>query len=172
MCESVHDKGEKYMAKFKKCPRCELNYIPVEKEYCDICLAELKGQEAFPELPDEDEAELCPRCKSNYLNEGEKYCEACQLEMEKEKDGRGRDDYWEEEPGIEDVEVDVEDIDLPDIGDDDDMESLEALAEEEAWDEDEEVEEIDDFEEIGDIDDLDLDDEEEDEYMGEEEDED
>ena len=31
------------MAKYKKCPRCELNYIEEDKDYCDVCLAEMQG---------------------------------------------------------------------------------------------------------------------------------
>ena len=33
------------MVKYIKCPRCDLNYIDSEKqEYCDVCIAELKGK--------------------------------------------------------------------------------------------------------------------------------
>ena len=44
------------MIKYIKCPRCELNYIDSEKqEYCDVCLAEMKGNKLqFADL-DEDE---------------------------------------------------------------------------------------------------------------------
>ena len=31
------------MVKYKKCPRCELNYIEEDKDYCDVCLAEMQG---------------------------------------------------------------------------------------------------------------------------------
>ena len=31
------------MPKYKKCPRCDLNYILEEEEYCKICQEELRG---------------------------------------------------------------------------------------------------------------------------------
>ena len=37
---------EGYMGKYVKCPRCELNWILEENEYCDVCKAEL-GVEGF-----------------------------------------------------------------------------------------------------------------------------
>ena len=30
------------MAKYKKCPRCELNWIKEDEDLCDVCKAELK----------------------------------------------------------------------------------------------------------------------------------
>ena len=70
------------MPKFKKCPRCEINYIPEDKEYCPICEAEMRG--VVDTVPDDDEdleEGLCPRCHTNYVAEGEKYCEQCLKEM-------------------------------------------------------------------------------------------
>ena len=40
---------EGYMGKYVKCPRCELNWILEENEYCDVCKAEL-GVEGFTAL--------------------------------------------------------------------------------------------------------------------------
>ena len=43
------------MPKYKKCPRCELNYIHEDRDYCDVCLAEMQGSKLkFADL-DEDE---------------------------------------------------------------------------------------------------------------------
>lgn len=151
------------MAKFKKCPRCELNYIPVEEEYCALCKEELKGL-VFTDTEDDDEEEgLCPRCKTNYLNEGEKYCEQCQKEIEAEKEKSAHADYWEEEE-MEVTEDDTEDF----ILDDADIASLGELADEEFEedfdDEEEEPDyfEEDDFETVS-ADDYDDEDEEDDE---------
>ena len=59
------------MVRYVKCPRCELNYIDADKqEYCDICLAELKGGRFdCVELADEEEEdmELCPICGENMM---------------------------------------------------------------------------------------------------------
>ena len=48
------------MVKYVKCPRCELNYIDSEKqEYCDVCIAEMKGSKLqFADLDVEDYEEL------------------------------------------------------------------------------------------------------------------
>ena len=60
------------MAKYKKCERCELNWIPVEEDLCEVCKAEL-GRESKIHLIEDDEDEnilgerICPICKENYL---------------------------------------------------------------------------------------------------------
>ena len=49
------------MVRYVKCPRCELNYIDEEKqEYCDVCIAEIKGQASFslPTSTNEDFEEV------------------------------------------------------------------------------------------------------------------
>ena len=63
------------MAKYKRCPRCELNWIPEEEEFCDVCKAELKIGGAS--LLEDEEEELCPICHVNYLEPGEKICSYC-----------------------------------------------------------------------------------------------
>lgn len=74
---------EGYMGKYVKCPRCELNWILEENEYCDVCKAEL-GVEGFTLLEDEDEEMLCPVCGVNYIEHGERMCAECKS---KQKDG-------------------------------------------------------------------------------------
>ncbi len=157
------------MAKFKKCPRCDINYILAEQDYCEICIAEMKGQKFIDE--DDQEAELCPKCKQNYLNEGEKICISCAAEAEKARNEA--DEFnWKAET---EIEVDEEDIVIPDNV------SLEALAEDESDWHDEEIEDEeniahnddddyeplnfddDDYDEDYDDDDDDYDDEEEEE---------
>ena len=32
---------------FIKCPRCELNYIREEEQYCSVCKREMKGEVAW-----------------------------------------------------------------------------------------------------------------------------
>lgn len=55
--------------KYKKCPRCELNYIPEEEEYCTICIEELAGISeerccyvCGKILDDEEENDICREC--------------------------------------------------------------------------------------------------------------
>ncbi len=92
------------MVKYVKCPRCELNYIDSEKqEYCDVCIAELKGNKLqFADLDDEtyeeldseiEQGDICPVCGVNRINAGEEMCEEC----------KHRQEYGEEE---EDVDMD------------------------------------------------------------------
>ena len=157
---------ETIMAKYKKCPRCEINYILEEEEYCEICKQELSGAKHIDDDDiDEvdDETGLCPICRKNYLNDGETVCEACARRDEYAQSSLN-DDIDEEEP--EEPEEDLE------SGGDDDWElSLEEMQDEEfsdeAFDEDEQEEEDVSEEELDELDDDididDTDDEEEDE---------
>ena len=73
------------MGKYKKCPRCELNWIPVEEELCEVCKAELGKASKICLLEDDDdideEERICPVCKVNYLEPGEDICAACREEQ-------------------------------------------------------------------------------------------
>ena len=59
---------------YRKCPRCELNYILHEKDYCDVCLLELKGVDIHAT---DDEDSLCPECHEAFLEAGQLICAAC-----------------------------------------------------------------------------------------------
>ena len=89
------------MAKYKKCPRCELNYIEEDKDYCDVCLAEMQGGKLkFADLDDDEDmekTELCPVCGENYMRPGEKMCDECKknAEYEEEEDiDPEKDEEW------------------------------------------------------------------------------
>ena len=64
------------MGKYKKCPRCELNWIPTEEELCEVCKAELGKASKISLLEEDDEEEseerICPVCKVNYLEPDER----------------------------------------------------------------------------------------------------
>ena len=68
--------------KYKLCPRCELNYIPEDEEYCEVCKVEL-GKTNAKLIEDDDlddsifEEKICPKCRINYLGEDEEICEEC-----------------------------------------------------------------------------------------------
>ena len=112
------------MVKYIKCPRCELNYIDSEKQdYCDVCIAELKGkklqfadldEEEFEEIDAELESEeLCPVCGVNHIRAGEKMCESCKQQQEYEEDDNvdiENDEEWKNylEEDDEDLTVDAE----------------------------------------------------------------
>ena len=145
------------MGKYKKCPRCELNWILSEDELCEVCKAEM-GKASSISLLEEDDDELglderiCPICKVNYLEPDEDICASCRAEQASRNIEKSEDDGWQ----------DFVDDDEP-ITDDEGEVSLSQLQEDEL-DEDEEDErndEPDDFDEsIGDINDYEEDEEE------------
>lgn len=144
------------MAKYKKCERCELNWIPIEEDLCEVCKAEM-GKESKIQLIDEDDENIfnervCPICKENYLEEGEEICAQCRREKEQLKDQNEDDWQFEDEDIIDD---DMEEL------------SLNALQEEEIEEDFDDEERYDDdldfddsFEEIGEISDDDYDEDE------------
>lgn len=114
------------MVKYVKCPRCELNYIDEEKQaYCDVCIAEMKGNKLqFADLDEEEyealdaeleQEELCPVCGVNMMRAGDKMCEACRAKEEyddEEEVDLDKDEEWknylEEDEG--DLTVDDEEL--------------------------------------------------------------
>ena len=165
------------MAKYKKCPRCELNYIEEDKDYCDVCLAEMQGGKLrFADLDDDEEevekTELCPVCGENYMRPGEKMCDECKQnadnyveedDIDPEKDEEWRN-YLDEE--TDDLVLESDGIDIgEDFMDDFDEEMEDDYVEESESDD----ESVDDLDYDGNFDDLD-DDEEEDEEEDEDDD--
>lgn len=98
----------------KKCPRCELNYIPAEENYCNVCKRDIKG-----EADVEDTVTICIECGENETVKGSEYCSICLREaMRQEKFAETPDD--DEDPvsiNIDSVELD--DMDIPVSRDDD-----------------------------------------------------
>lgn len=162
------------MIKYVKCPRCELNYIDADKqEYCDVCIAEMKGNKLqFADLEDEDfekvieneGAELCPVCGVNYISYGEKTCEFCK--NKEEYDDEGEVDPENDEQWKNYLDDDTEDLSLEDAALDEELkEELEEEDEEEEESEesgddffDEDLESLDDYDDEDDEDDEDDDD--------------
>lgn len=153
-----------------KCPRCELNYIKRGEEYCDVCKAELnKGNKLlfvdnFDEDDEVEDIDLCPRCHQNYIKPGAQYCESClkEIECDEAEIDPEDNDSWKE---YLDDDTDIEEEN------DEELRSLDKLAEEEGDElfDDEEEEYIesepvepDDFE-IPDLDESDFEDYDEDE---------
>lgn len=126
------------MVRYIKCPRCELNYINADtQEYCDVCIAEIKGNKLqFADLEEEDErdeildeemTELCPICGVNHVRVGENMCESCRGKAETEEEV----DPEEDEEWKNYLEDDDDDLTLDD-------EELEEELKEELEEEDEE----------------------------------
>ncbi len=86
---------------FMKCPRCELNYIREEEQYCSVCKREMKGE------VHEDPFELCSICNENPVMPGKDVCLMCYKEMNQQQ---GLHDASVEEAEAPDVNLDMEDV--------------------------------------------------------------
>ena len=170
------------MPRYKKCPRCELNYILEEDDYCEVCKAELKGIDTNFE---EEEDVICPKCKQNYGEPGEKYCLTCLQKMQGNWDDSKPDVEEDDEltslSEMEEQEWKDEDMDSFDDNDSfgneadfiDIDEDFDGKEEDEDFEEEEEEEDLiedeleKDFEEVeqlGNLDDFDEDDEDEEDF--------
>lgn len=99
---------------FIKCPRCELNYIREEEQYCSVCKREMKGESH------DDPFELCSICNENPVMPGKDVCLLCYKEMTQQQGLR--DDAVEEET------ADVSALDMSDVSEMEEIE-LEELPE-------------------------------------------
>ena len=87
---------------FIKCPRCELNYIREEEQYCSVCKREMKGESR------EDPFELCSICNENPVMPGKDVCLICYKEMTQQQGLR--DDESIDSDERPDVSLDMEDV--------------------------------------------------------------
>ena len=156
------------MGKYKKCPRCELNYILQEEEMCDICKAEL-GLDSrivlLDDIIDDDEPlKLCPVCKTSYIGMDEEMCENCLTSYKRASGEMDEDnDDWRTYLDDEDTKDTEEDdvIPLEEMEEDDDFED--------DFEDEENIDiELDDYpddltDDFDDLDDLDDEDDEDDE---------
>ena len=155
------------MVKYVKCPRCELNYIDEEKqEYCDVCLAEIKGDRLqFADFDDEeldeidaelDQGELCPVCGVNSIRFGEKMCESCR-QNSSEYDSEDEIDIDQDEEWKNYLDEDDGDLTVDDETLEEELEAELESEEEERFDDEDFFE--DDLEPLSDLDDEDDEDE-------------
>lgn len=112
--------------KYKKCPRCELNYIPETEEMCDVCKSELGLESKLVLLDDiideEEPLKLCPSCKAAYIGMDEDMCENCLARASQQVS----DDIDEDN---DDWRTYLDDEDTTDPADDDTVIPLEELDE-------------------------------------------
>ena len=87
---------------FIKCPRCELNYIREEEQYCSVCKREIKGESR------EDPFELCSICNENPVMPGKDVCLICYKEMNQQQGLMGDESMDSDERS--DVSLDMEDV--------------------------------------------------------------
>ncbi len=62
--------------KYKRCPRCGLNYILQDQQLCSVCIDELTGKKSI--FDDENFGELlCPYCEKNPIEIDDIMCAEC-----------------------------------------------------------------------------------------------
>lgn len=95
---------------FKKCPICELNYIPEEEKCCDVCKRAQHGG-------DNDEVAMCIECGENPAVRGRELCIACLREARRqEKLQKATESLIETDLDVgelDDMEVPISDGDIP-----------------------------------------------------------
>ncbi|MBR6706380.1 MAG: hypothetical protein IKI84_06845 [Clostridia bacterium] len=62
--------------RLRKCPRCELNYIQEDEDYCKVCKREMKGEDTA------EEVEMCTVCNEHPAMPGKDICLFCYKEMQ------------------------------------------------------------------------------------------
>ena len=68
--------------KYKKCPRCGLNYILLSEELCKVCMDEMAGRKSiFDEEVDSDL--ICPYCEKNVMDIDDIMCAQCRAKRSK-----------------------------------------------------------------------------------------
>ncbi len=138
---------------FRKCPRCELNYILDDQPLCTVCRKEVRGESE----PNEIVEELCSECGEHPALPGSEYCLACLKAMNNRLTATNDDSLEPGDPTIgidsvstmDEIELDIDgDLENSPFGDEfDDGKSdsgdmsTEELAEQEDAEDDEEEEE-------------------------------
>ena len=130
---------------FRKCPRCELNYITDGEKLCSVCRREVKGEPDRNSMP-----ELCSECGERPVVPGSEYCLLCLKELSRRS---AASTQGESEEGTVDASAlgigmvsSMDEIQIDDVGDDipprefDEMESAFGSDDDEEEDEDDEDE--------------------------------
>ena len=70
----------------RKCPKCELNYIKGDAEYCDVCIRESKRLARKQRCEDEelDEILMCTECGEAPAVRGSELCADCLREQKRQ----------------------------------------------------------------------------------------
>lgn len=76
------------MARYKKCARCELNYILEDEDYCKVCKQEMKLEKG----EDDEDLEICPICGVNYMPVNQVKCDECAKKKINDNDEAAIDD--------------------------------------------------------------------------------
>ena len=68
--------------KYKRCPRCGLNYILLDEQLCKVCVDEIAGKKS---IFDEDSFSdlICPYCERNVMGFDDIMCAECRARRER-----------------------------------------------------------------------------------------
>ena len=83
-CKTSQVKLRGCALKYKKCPRCGLNYILLTEETCKVCLDELSGTKSI--FDQEADDLICPYCQRNKMGIDEIMCSRCAMKRRQNKD--------------------------------------------------------------------------------------
>lgn len=68
--------------KYKRCPRCGLNYILENQQMCKVCLDETEGRKSI--FDEEDYGDMiCPFCEKNPIDIDDVMCAECRAKRAK-----------------------------------------------------------------------------------------
>ena len=96
---------------FKKCPKCELNYIRDDEQYCNVCLREMRriASKAKRE-EDEEEVLICTECGEAPAVRGSELCAECLKEQKRQVELENAADLAAEfEDELDEAEAESED---------------------------------------------------------------
>ena len=100
---------------YKKCPKCELNYIRDDQQLCDICSRKYRS---FDE-EELSETVMCSECGEHPAMKGKDLCAACYKESIRQERYSKQPkppvvtSIGMEDPDLDDVEVPLDDTEIP-----------------------------------------------------------
>ena len=97
---------------YRKCPKCELNYIKDDQKLCDICSRKYKDSDDEESL----EAMMCSECGENPALKGKDLCAVCYKEsMRQEQFAKRHKPPVVTSIGVEDTDLDGVEVPI-DVG--------------------------------------------------------
>lgn len=90
----------------KKCPKCELNYIKADQDYCDVCKRQMNTRGKNTSKDPEEEI-ICSECGEAPAVPGHDLCFDCMMEQKRQKElefGSDDEDFDDSEDDQDDEE--------------------------------------------------------------------
>lgn len=86
---------------YKKCPRCELNYILDTEKMCTVCQKDVSGEKEA-----DDMIEMCSECGENPAMPGQELCSECYKALQRRNAVNSTDDSSSIDPSSPDIDID------------------------------------------------------------------